>query len=376
MKKLSKLLSLLLALLMVVALVPTFAYAVDEDEAAAEVEALDVGELLKDGVPCYGVYVKTPMDLPASGAEVVLTEQARLLDGTVGVGKSYVYKANMLGLVLIPKHLTGTYTLTATWQSTLLNIKHISLPGLTWSVSIAPDLDVITVYPIPDIKLNYTDHVRYIKGYPDGTVRPNGCLTRAEAAAMLYRIIKPSEFKGNETSNFADVKGHWAEKEINALASKGIINGTSPTTFDPDATILRQDLFTMVGRMFTREVTTDGLIGDTFVDLGEGYYAPFIRLLYTLGLVKGDANANTVRPADKITRAETAALLNRLLLRSPDKDSSNACEGVIHWPDCSPSDWFYADVMEASNTHNYTLELKVLTLDKHFAEIWTSTNNK
>ena len=101
MKKLSKLLSLLLALLMVVALVPTFAYAVDEDEAAAEVEALDVGELLKDGVPCYGVYVKTPMDLPASGAEVVLTEQARLLDGTVGVGKSYVYKANMLGLVQI-----------------------------------------------------------------------------------------------------------------------------------------------------------------------------------------------------------------------------------------------------------------------------------
>ena len=381
MKNSRKVLSLLLAVLMVMALVPSVAFAAEGEETGAEVEALDLGEildpaaLLESGIPTYAVYVKNPLGLPAGGAEVVLTEQARLGDGTIGVGKSYVFKANSLGLILIPKDLTGTYTLTATWQSSLLNIKHISLPGLTWSVSIAPDLDLITVFPTPDIKLNYTEHTRYIKGYPDGTVKPNGCLTRAEAAAMLYRVIKPSEFKAGATTKFTDIQGHWAEKEITALASKGIINGVSPTSFDPDATILRRDLFTMIGRMFVREATTDGMIGNIFVDLGEGYYAPFIDLLYNLGLVKGDANANTVRPNDKITRAETAALFNRLLLRQPDSHSCDACDGVIFWPDCAASDWFYADMMEASNSHNYTVELKVLTLDKHLAEVWTSTYN-
>ena len=362
-------LSILLALLMVLSLLPFSASAEDGETKAI------VDSVLNDGLPCYAVYVKNPLGLPASNAEVVLTEQAKLLDGTVGVGKSYVYHADALGLVLIPKSLTGVYTLSATWESSMLHIKHISLPGLNWSVSIAPDLDLITVFPIPDIKLNYTDHVRYIQGYPDGTVRPNGCLTRAEAAAMLYRVIKPSEFPKDTSTKFMDIKGHWAEKEISALASKGIIKGTSATTFDPDATILRRDLFTMIGRMFTREATTDGLIGSIFVDLGEGYYAPYIDLLYNLGLVKGDANAKSVRPNDNITRAETAALLNRLLLRQPDNQSADTCANAVHWPDCSKSDWFYADVMEASNSHNYTLELKVLTFGKHLAEVWTSVEN-
>lgn len=356
MKHTRNLLSLLLAALLILTATPLTAFAA------------------QDGVPCYAVYVKNPTGLPASNAEVVLTEQAKLLDGTIGVGKSYVYHADALGLVLIPKALTGVYTLSATWESSLLHIKHISLPGLQWSVSIAPDLDLITVFPIPDLKLNYTDHVRYIEGYPDGTVRPNGCLTRAEAAAMLYRVVKPSEFRKDAATSFADIKGHWAEKEISALADKGVIKGTSDTTFDPNAPILRRDLFTMIGRLFTREATFDGPVGTVFVDLGEGYYAPFVQLLYTLGLVQGDT-ANTVRPADKITRAETAALFNRLLLRQPDDQSSETCKNVTAWPDCKPDTWYYADIMEASNTHNYTIELKVLTTGKHLAEVWTSVRD-
>ncbi len=367
MKKSGKLISLFLAVLMVLALAPTFAFAA-EAEDSAEVEAL------LPSLPTYAVYVKNPLGLPAGGAEVVLTEQARLLDGTIGAGKSYVYTANALGLVLIPKDLTGVYTLTATWQSSLMDIKHISVPGLTWSVSIAPDFDTILVFPIPMMNINYADHSRYIQGYPDGTVRPNGCLTRAEAAAMLYRVINPNEFRKAGANPFADCKGHWAEKEIAALASKGVIRGVTSTSFLPNETILRRDLFCMIGRLFVSEFTTDGLIGNIFVDLGNGYYAQSIDLLYNLGLVKGDANANTVRPNDKITRAETAALLNRLLLRQHDAKSGDACKGVINWPDCAKDAWYYADMMEASNSHNYTMELKVLTTGKHFVEVWTSAN--
>ena len=363
MKKSKKLLSLLLAVLLIAALMPMSVLAAETETAPA------------DGLLTYAVYVKNAAGIPAAGAKVVLTEQVRLLDGTVGVGKSYVFQASALGLILIPKHLTGVYTITAEWTSPLFGIRHISAPGLHWSASIAPDLDLITVFPVPDLKLNYTDHTRYLQGYPDGTVRPNGCLTRAEAAAMLYRVVDPSEFRKDVSSRLTDIKGHWAEKEITALASKGIIRGVTATTFDPDAPILRRDLFTMIGRLFVREFTTDGIIGNFFVDLGNSYYTQSIDLLYNLGLVRGDANAKTVRPNDKITRAETATLLNRLLLRQPDSQSADACSNVVTWPDCKKTDWFYADVMEASNTHNYTIELKVLTLGNHFAEVWTETHN-
>lgn len=377
MKKTNRLLCLLLSLVMVLALLPTMAFAADdaaeapESDASAEGVVSDIIDVVVDAsIPTYAVYVKNPLGLPASGAQLILTEQNKLLDGTIGAGKSYRFTANALGLVLIPKSLTATYTLSATWQSPLLGVKYISLPGLTWSVSIAPDIDLITVYPIPDIGLNLTDHIAYIEGYPDGTVRPNGTLTRAEAAAMIYRVFKPGMLKEGNLDAFKDMKGHWAQKYVAALAEKGVINGTSATTFSPNTPIKRQELFTMIGRMFGEAYTTDGIIGNTFADIGSGYYVRFINLLYTLGLVKGDNN-NTVRPADNITRAETAALLNRLLLRSPAVESSSTVDNAKVWPDNPVGAWYYADIMEASNSHNYTLDVKVLTLGSHFVEHWT-----
>ena len=379
MKKSRKLLCLLLSLVMVLALLPTMALAADDpagepvgaSDAQPEGVISDIVDVVVDAsIPSYGVYVKNPLGLPASGAQLILTEQNKLLDGTIGAGKSYRFTANALGLILIPKSLTATYTLSATWQSPLLGIKFISLPGLTWSVSIAPDIDLITVYPIPDIGLNLTDHIAYIEGYPDGTVRPTGSLTRAEAAAMIYRVFKPGMLKEGNLNQFSDMKGHWAQKYVAALADKGVINGTSETTFTPNAAIKRQELFTMIGRMFGEAYTTDGIIGNTFADIGSGYYVRFINLLYTLGIVQGD-NDTTVRPADNITRAETAALLNRLLLRSPANESSSTVDNAKVWPDNPVGAWYYADIMEASNSHNYTLDVKVLTMGSHFVEHWT-----
>ena len=187
---------------------------------------------------------------------------------------------------------------------------------------------------------------------------------------MIYRVFKPGMLKEGNLNQFSDMKGHWAQKYVAALADKGVINGTSETTFTPNAAIKRQELFTMIGRMFGEAYTTDGIIGNTFADIGSGYYVRFINLLYTLGLVQGD-NDTTVRPADNITRAETAALLNRLLLRSPANESSSTVDNAKVWPDNPVGAWYYADIMEASNSHNYTLDVKVLTMGSHFVEHWT-----
>ena len=147
MKKISKLMCLLLSLVMVLALLPTMAFAAEEPQPDAQAESTgsNIIDVVTDAsVPAYAVYVKNPLGLPASGAQLILTEQNKLFDGTIGAGKSYRFTANALGLILIPKSLTATYTLSAAWQSPLLGVKYISLPGLTWSVSIAPDIDLIT----------------------------------------------------------------------------------------------------------------------------------------------------------------------------------------------------------------------------------------
>ncbi len=389
MKKTRKLLCLLLALVLVAGLLPGTAFAAGETgdaepEAAAEPDAAEeptaqtegiIGDLIDDlkndpdsdaaGARTYNATVLANVlgvQVPAIGAKITLTDQL--------TGESVVYSTGTAGVALLkPKRADAVYSVSAEWTS-LLGIKYISLPGLTWSVGVLPDLDVIHVYPVPNIGLNLTDHIAYIHGYPDGTVRPQGTLTRAEAAAMLYRIIKPSELNNTTYAAFTDIQGHWAQTEISALANKGIIKGTSATTFSPDVPIRRQDFFTLIGRMFAKTYATSGRAGQRFSDLGSGYYVEYINMLYDLDIIKGDGNF--VRPADNITRAETAALLNRLVLRQPDADSGAPLGSQVKtWSDNPPDAWYYADIQEASNSHNYTLNFK-FGASAYVAEVWTS----
>lgn len=379
MKKSRKLLCVLLALVMVVGLLPGMAFAADVEETEpAEATAVDtetgaeaegIGDIIDaiGGItlPSYTVTVVTNKGVPAVGATITLTDQL--------TGDSVAYTTDFLGTaVLKPKSLTAVYTVSATWTSPILGIKYISLPGLTWSASVKPEWETIKVYPVPNIGLNYTDHTAYVKGYPDGMVRPESNITRAEAAAIIYRIAKPGSFSTAPNTSFVDIKGHWAFTEISALANAGIIKGTSSTTFEPDRSITRGELFTMIGRMFADAYTTDGVIGNIFQDIGSGYFVNYIELLYKLGLVEGDGNG-LVRPTDPITRAETVTLVNRLLLRQPDSESCESCANVKYWPDNPKGAWYYAAIQEATNSHDYTLTVKLnpLTSEELFCEVWT-----
>lgn len=379
MKKSRKLLCVLLALVMVVGLLPGMAFAADVEETEpAEATAVDtetgaeaegIGDIIDaiGGItlPSYTVTVVTNKGVPAVGATITLTDQL--------TGDSVAYTTDFLGTAILkPKSLTAVYTVSATWTSPILGIKYISLPGLTWSASVKPEWETIKVYPVPNIGLNYTDHTAYVKGYPDGMVRPESNITRAEAAAIIYRIAKPGSFSTAPNTSFVDIKGHWAFTAISALANAGIIKGTSATTFEPDRSITRGELFTMIGRMFADAYTTDGLIGNIFQDIGSGYFVNYIELLYKLGLVEGDGNG-LVRPTDPIKRAETVTLVNRLLLRQPDSESCESCANVKYWPDNPKGAWYYAAIQEATNSHDYTLTVKLnpFTSEELFCEVWT-----
>ncbi|KUK31510.1 MAG: Uncharacterized protein XD63_1231 [Thermoanaerobacterales bacterium 50_218] len=87
----------------------------------------------------------------------------------------------------------------------------------------------------------------FLKGYPDGTFRPERELTRAEAAVVLNRAFHPSAVKIFPT--FSDLSGHWAAPDVQQLAAAGIIGGYPDGTFRPDWKVKRSELATMLAKI-------------------------------------------------------------------------------------------------------------------------------
>lgn len=76
-----------------------------------------------------------------------------------------------------------------------------------------------------------------IRGYPDGTVRPDGNVTRAELAAMVTRFLK----LGEKPASMPDAAGHWASGWVGALVEKGVLKGYPDGTFRPDTPVTRAE---------------------------------------------------------------------------------------------------------------------------------------
>ena len=166
-----------------------------------------------------------------------------------------------------------------------------------------PDPDDPTPPPVdPGDKpeLNTEDHYAYIVGYPDGTVRPEGDITRAEFATITARFFEAT-YEGEDL--FSDIAGHWAADYINQAANAGIVDGYPDGTF---------------------------------------------------------------RPQQNITRAEAMTMVNRTIDRHPDAE--HFLDGMITWSDNHEDAWYYEQVQEATNSHEYTMHTDD---EQNPYEIWT-----
>lgn len=200
--------------------------------------------------------------------------------------------------------------------------------------------------------LNGTDHFAYIKGYPDGTIRPEATITRAEVATIFYRLLTDTVRKSYGTSynTFKDVASNaWYNTAVSTMANLGIITGDTNGYFRPNDSITRAELAAMIARCDGGYYTGSGYY---FSDTKGHWAADYIARAYDLGWING--YGDNYAPDRKITRAETMAVLNRVLDRAPQY-TSDLLSGMNTFSDnLKTSAWYYLDVQEATNSHTYT----------------------
>ena len=106
-----------------------------------------------------------------------------------------------------------------------------------------------------------------IDGYDDGSFQPDGTVTRAEMAKMIFVVrnntIDDSAYK-NISSKLTDISGHWAEGYVKFCESQGIIAGKTETTFDPDAVVTGTEAAKMLLVLAGYEPSKAGLEGSTW----------------------------------------------------------------------------------------------------------------
>ncbi|MBJ6360758.1 X2-like carbohydrate binding domain-containing protein [Paenibacillus sp. GCM10012307] len=89
-----------------------------------------------------------------------------------------------------------------------------------------------------------------MKGFSNGTFKPEQPITRAEMAALISRAMNLSE----SGKGFKDIAGTWAEKEIKAVQSAGYINGYQDGTFRPNQSLTRAEAVAIINRVIGLKV--------------------------------------------------------------------------------------------------------------------------
>lgn len=211
-------------------------------------------------------------------------------------------------------------------------------------------------------KLNTSDHFAYVQGYPDGTVKPAGNITRAETAAILFRLMDEGSRKTyySTKSGFRDVAtGSWYNTYVATLNNAGVITDSSNGYFRPNEAITRAELAAMLANF-----TETAGAANYFNDVSASYWAAnAIAICAKLGWITGYPDGS-FRPDRNVTRAELMAMINRATGRAP-KSADAFLPGMKTWSDNTADKWYYLDVQEATNSHSYTVK---------DSEKWTALN--
>lgn len=190
------------------------------------------------------------------------------------------------------------------------------------------------------------DHMAYIFGYPDKSVRPEGNLTRAEAAAMVTRLGK-LDLSDASKADYPDLKdGAWYLPYINAALKAGMLDTDEAGNLRPDAPVTRGEFVKMIAAI---DRPSDGKA--PFTDIAGHKYEKEINQVYGNRRAMGYEDGS-FKPDNTLTRAESAAFLNRVFNRVADDKAVEGFEArLAKFTDLQKGSWFYYELVEATNSH-------------------------
>ena len=210
---------------------------------------------------------------------------------------------------------------------------------------------LVTSAPIPAIPFSPMHHA-YIIGDNYGMLRPSASITRAEVATIFFRLITDEHraLVWSQTNTFSDVEiDNWFNNAISTMTNAGVLEGMPDGTFQPNRAITRGEFAAAMTRFF------EGLPfeGENIFPDVEGHWAALeINAAARMGWVTGYPDG-TFAPNQSITRAETAAVINRILKRLPE-GPEDLLPDMIIWPDnMNPDAWYYLYIQEATNSNYY-----------------------
>jgi len=198
-------------------------------------------------------------------------------------------------------------------------------------------------------------HEAYLVGFPDGTIRPNSSITRAEVATIFFRLLE-DDYRAqiwSQQNSFNDVAAtNWFNNAVSTLTNADIVEGFPDGTFRGNQAITRAEFVTIIARFISEPAHTGS---DRFNDISEHWARESINAVGHYDWIRGFAGGE-FRPNQSISRAETAAIINRMLERQPES-TADLLPGMVVWSDnMNQNAWFYLYIQEATNAHDHEMK--------------------
>lgn len=230
------------------------------------------------------------------------------------------------------------------------------------------DYLVYNRYNKPEISIPGTtpgkvvDHIRFIVGYPDNSVKPEGQLTRAEAATMFAKLLANElgeTIPAATSTGFTDSENTWYTNFVAYMKDKNVITGYEDGSFKPNQTITRAEFATMVAKLINRTA-----IPTPFGDITGHWAQTYLEQVYGAAVVNGDPTG-MFRPDDNIKRVEAASILNNVFSRGVNEAGLGTLEpSIAKFTDLNKSFWGYYAMVEATNGHTYERQAGETVLEK------------
>ncbi|NLY20649.1 MAG: hypothetical protein GXZ08_05160 [Tissierellia bacterium] len=204
------------------------------------------------------------------------------------------------------------------------------------------------------------NHKAYINGYPDGRIMPQGEITRGEVAAIIARLhADVTEINYGVATPYSDVKdSDWYAKHISYVTDNNLMEGYEDGEFKPEEKITRAEYATVIARFKGLE-KADTHFNDSKTHWASGN----IGAVYSKKWIEGYPDG-TFKPMNNITRAEVAAMTNKMLDRRVNQIGFENIS-IKKFVDLEYGQWYYFDIVEASNTHDY-----IRQNDNYIMEKW------